>query len=182
MGGPSVTQDQKDGSHGQDGEQPGVSLEAPSRSPFAVATPARLTTIMSQTVGGDDDGDVVPYRALVLESPLARRQAPVQGYPSQCVGFRTSFVERQHATARGQDARRSRRTYRFSKDWRVHESMTYFTLYRYKFSLPVRALRVRDEDGPWQQRTPAMAAGLADHVWSLKEWLRGCESNQRFTP
>ena len=27
------------------------------------------------------------------------------------------------------------------------------------------------EDGRWQQRTPAMAAGLADHVWSLKEWL-----------
>jgi hypothetical protein len=37
----------------------------------------------------------------------------------------------------------------------------------------VRTLRVKEEeDGPWCGRTPAMAAGLADHVWSLEEWLR----------
>ena len=35
---------------------------------------------------------------------------------------------------------------------------------------PVRTLRVEDDEG-WQARTPAMAAGLADHVWSLREWL-----------
>ena len=23
----------------------------------------------------------------------------------------------------------------------------------------------------WRERTPAMAAGLADHVWTPKEWL-----------
>ena len=27
------------------------------------------------------------------------------------------------------------------------------------------------EDGAWRPRTPAMAAGLADHVRSLHEWL-----------
>jgi len=32
-------------------------------------------------------------------------------------------------------------------------------------------LRKRDEQGKWQPRTPAMAAGLTDHVWSLREWL-----------
>jgi hypothetical protein len=84
----------------------------------------------------------------------------------------TSFVERQHATDRGRNARKSRRTYRFSKDWRVHEAMTYFTMYRYNFCWPVRTLREQGRDGRWQKRTPAMAAGLADHVWSLKEWLR----------
>jgi hypothetical protein len=81
----------------------------------------------------------------------------------------TSFVERRLATDRGQNARKSRRTYRFSKDWRVHEAMTYFTAYRHNFCWPVR---VEGEDGRWQQRTPAMAAGLADHVWSLEEWIR----------
>jgi hypothetical protein len=83
----------------------------------------------------------------------------------------TSFVERRHGTDRGQNARKSRKTYRFSKDWEVHESMTYFTTYRYNFCWPVRTLRVKAEDGRWRKRTPAMAAGLADHVWSLKEWL-----------
>jgi hypothetical protein len=35
----------------------------------------------------------------------------------------------------------------------------------------VRPLRVKDEDGRWRERTPAMAAGLTDHVWTLREWL-----------
>jgi len=49
--------------------------------------------------------------------------------------------------------------------------MTYFTLYRYNLCWVVRTLRIKGENGRWQRRTPAMAAGLADHVWSLKEWL-----------
>jgi hypothetical protein len=83
----------------------------------------------------------------------------------------TSFVERQNATDRHRNARKGRKTYRFSKDWRVHEAMTYFTAYRYNFCWAVRTLRTKGADGRWQQRTPAMAAGLADHVWSLEEWI-----------
>ena len=49
--------------------------------------------------------------------------------------------------------------------------MTYFTLYSYNFCWPVRTLRARRADGCWQRRTPAMAAGLALHVWSLRDWL-----------
>jgi len=83
----------------------------------------------------------------------------------------TSFVERQHGTDRGRNARKARKTYRFSKDWRAHEAMTYYTLYRYNFCWAVRTLRRRDKRGEWQQRTPAMAAGLTDHVWSTREWI-----------
>jgi IS1 family transposase len=83
----------------------------------------------------------------------------------------TSFVERQHGTDRGRNARKARKTYRFSKDWRAHEAMTYDTLYRDNFCWAVRTLRQRDERGEWQRRTPAMAAGLADHVWSTREWI-----------
>ncbi len=49
--------------------------------------------------------------------------------------------------------------------------MTYFTLYSYNFCWAVRTLRERREDGSRRHRTPAMAAGLAQHVWSLREWL-----------
>ncbi|WP_406696302.1 hypothetical protein V5E97_35445 [Singulisphaera sp. Ch08] len=83
----------------------------------------------------------------------------------------TSVVERRHGTDRGRNARKTRRTYRFSKDWRVHEAMTYFTLYSDNFCWEVRTLRIRAEDGRWQSRTAAMAAGLADRVWSRDEWL-----------
>ena len=83
----------------------------------------------------------------------------------------TSFVERHHGTDRHHNARKTRKTYRFSKDWRMHEAMTSFTMYSDNFCWPVRTLRERDSEGAWRKRTPAMAAGLADHVWSLKEWL-----------
>jgi IS1 family transposase len=83
----------------------------------------------------------------------------------------TSFLERQNATDRHHNARKVRKTYTFSKDWRVHEAMTYFTMYSYNFCWPVRTLAERDEDGRIQKRTPAMAAGLADHVWTMREWV-----------
>ena len=83
----------------------------------------------------------------------------------------TSFLERQNATDRHHNARKVRKTYTFSKDWRVHEAMTYFTMYSYNFCWPVRTLEHRDEGGRVRKRTPAMAAGLADHVWTMREWI-----------
>jgi IS1 family transposase len=83
----------------------------------------------------------------------------------------TSFVERQNGTDRHRNARKARKTYRFSKDWRHHEAVTYLTMYVYNFCWPVRTLRIKDEQGAWRKRSPAMAAGLADHVWSIPEWL-----------
>ena len=78
---------------------------------------------------------------------------------------------RYHGTDRNRNGRKVRRTACFSKDWQVHNAVTYFTMYSYNFCWPVRTLRVRQTGGWWQKRTPAMAAGLADHVWSLTEWL-----------
>jgi len=83
----------------------------------------------------------------------------------------TVFVERQNGTDRNRNARKVRKTYCFSKDWQVHEAVTYFTLYSYNFCWPVRTLRQGGRRKGYQQRTPAMAAGLTDHVWSLREWL-----------
>lgn len=83
----------------------------------------------------------------------------------------TSFVERHNATDRGRNARKTRKTYRFSKDWRIHEAMTYLTQYSYNFCWCVRTLRIKDAQGRWQQRTPAMAAKLTDHIWTWSEWF-----------
>jgi hypothetical protein len=83
----------------------------------------------------------------------------------------TAFVERHHGTDRNRNARKVRKSYCFSKNWEVHEALTYFTLYSYNFCWPVRTLRVRGAVGHWRQRTPAVAAGLSDHIWTLFEWL-----------
>jgi IS1 family transposase len=83
----------------------------------------------------------------------------------------TAFIERHNGTDRHRNARKTRKSYCFSKDWQIHEAVTYFTMYSYNFCWPVRTLREKDDHGRYHHRTPAMAAGLADHVWSLREWL-----------
>lgn len=83
----------------------------------------------------------------------------------------TSYVERQNGTDRHRNARKGRKTYRFSKDWQAHESLTFFTLYSYNFCWPARTLRQKLALKKYRQRTPAMVAGLTDHVWSLSEWV-----------
>ena len=89
----------------------------------------------------------------------------------------TSFVERNNATDRQQNGRKRRKGYGFSRCKRMHDAATFFVSCSYNFCWAVRTLRVK-VDGVWQARTPAMAAGLADHVWSLREWLtypaKGC--------
>jgi hypothetical protein len=83
----------------------------------------------------------------------------------------TVFVEREKGTDRHRNSRKGRKTYRFSRDWRYHEAVTYLTLYSYNFCWPVRTLSLKDEEGRRVARSPAMAAGSADHVWSMSEWL-----------
>lgn len=92
----------------------------------------------------------------------------------------TVFIERHNGSDRNRNERKTRKTYCFSKDWEVHEAVTYFTMYSYNFCWPVRTLREQDGTGHWQQRTPAMAAGLTDHIWTLREWLTlpGVERNK----
>jgi hypothetical protein len=82
----------------------------------------------------------------------------------------TCFVERHNGTDRNRCSRKVRKGYTFSKDWDTHRAATRFSYFSYNFCWPVRTLRVK-ADGRWQTRTPAMAAGLTDHVWTLSEWL-----------
>jgi len=65
-----------------------------------------------------------------------------------------------------------RKTYCFSRLWDPHNGcLVLFIAFSYNFCWPVRTLRLKGADGQWQPRTPAMAAGLADHVWTTEEWL-----------
>ena len=83
----------------------------------------------------------------------------------------TCFVERHNGTDRNRCSRKVRKSYAFSKEWNTHRAATMFSYFSYNFCWPVETLRERNGEGTWQRRTPAMAAGLTDHVWPLSEWL-----------
>jgi IS1 family transposase len=117
-----------------------------------------------------EDGQVVKVEAkVVFGTEQSVAAALAQSTASSAVN--TSFLERHNATDRHRNARKARCTYCFSKDLQTHEAMTYFTMYSYNFCWPVRTLACKDDCGLKQPRTPAMSAGLSDHVWSMAEWI-----------
>src|SRR5712692_10449642 len=63
----------------------------------------------------------------------------------------TAFVERHHGTDRSRNGRKIRRSLGFSKDWKVHNAVTYFTMYSYNFCWSVRTLRLRGAEGQWER-------------------------------
>ena len=84
----------------------------------------------------------------------------------------TSFVERQNGTDRHRNARKARKTYRFSQGLAVSRGGHLLHAVQLQLLLAgADAGESRTIEGRWRKRSPAMAAGLADHVWSMSEWL-----------
>jgi IS1 family transposase len=133
------------------------------RSPYKVA-PAGLNYAMVHKARRK--GRVVAVTTRVIFGTAATVAAVEASAVSRTVN--TAFVERHNGTDRSRNARRARKTYHFSKDWWIHRAASFFSKYSYNFCWPVRTLKA--EDGAAQ--TPAMLAKLADHVWTLLEWIR----------
>ena len=49
----------------------------------------------------------------------------------------------------------------------MHRAASFFIGSNENFCWPVHTLPIRDGEGPWQARTPAMVAGLSDHMWKI---------------
>jgi hypothetical protein len=68
-----------------------------------------------------------------------------------------------------------RKTLSFSKDLRFLEASSTLEDAIYNFTRLVKTLRVElpnpSKQARWQQRSPAMAAGLTDHIWTIRELL-----------
>lgn len=90
-------------------------------------------------------------------------------------GEQTSYVERTHLTSRQMNGRIVRKTLSFSKERRFLEAASALEDALYNFTRPVRTLHVEraypTKKARWRPRTPAMAAGLTDHVWTVRELL-----------
>lgn len=91
------------------------------------------------------------------------------------LGCHTAYVERTHLTSRQMNGRLVRKTLSFSKELRLLQAATALEDALYNFTRPVKTLRVEvanpTKQERWQPRTPAMAAGLTDHVWTVRELL-----------
>ncbi len=83
----------------------------------------------------------------------------------------TSFVERFNGAVRQHNSRKARKVYSFSKEFKHHVAMSWFAAAYYNFCRPHLGLR-ENVEGHWSKRTPAMASGISDHVWSLSEFMR----------
>ena len=93
----------------------------------------------------------------------------------------TSFVERDNLTQRQSNRRLTRKSNGFSKELIWFEKQLWLSLAYYHFVLPHHSLRQPLETPEptrgsgtlklWQPVTPAMAAGITDHVWTTAELL-----------
>jgi IS1 family transposase len=83
----------------------------------------------------------------------------------------TSYIERQNLTMRMSTRRFTRLTNAFSKKIENHEYAVALYFMHYNFARPHKTL-----SKPYPT-TPAMAAGLTDHVWSVTELLGLVDSN-----
>jgi IS1 family transposase len=81
----------------------------------------------------------------------------------------TSYVERQNLTMRMGMRRFTRLTNAFSKKVENHAAAVAIHFMHYNFARPHKTLEVNEEHlKPWK-RSPAMAAGVADHIWTPAE-------------
>jgi IS1 family transposase len=85
----------------------------------------------------------------------------------------TSFVERWFGTQRQFNGRKKRKACTFSKELSFHEACTWLVVVWYNFGWCVRTLRQKIQEEPprYHYRTPAMAAGLTDRPWAMRELL-----------
>ncbi len=118
-------------------------------------------------------GDDVDYAQLVKLYGAAPESAKGRYSPAECIGARkervtgnpdrdhvsTSYVERQNLTMRMHMRRFTRLTNGFSKKIENHAHAVALHFMFYNFAKIHKTLRV----------TPAMQAGVADHVWTLED-------------
>lgn len=85
----------------------------------------------------------------------------------------TAFIERLNATFRSRLARLARRTRSLTRNQKTLTSLMFLMGCVYNFCTDHKSLRLPGIIGgrKWIPRTPAIAAGLTDHRWTVKELL-----------
>jgi len=91
----------------------------------------------------------------------------------ELLGKSTAYVERTHLTMRLFNGRLTRKTLAFSKLLEMYGASATWEDLVYNLARPLKTLRleVNAPSRHWLPRSPAMAAGLTDRIWTVKELL-----------
>lgn len=110
------------------------------------------------------------FRVKALRPKLVWGQRLQQALP---LPLQTAYVERTHLTSRHMNARLARRGLCVSKSLTCLWASLYWCDAIYNLAHPLSTLRLPTTQPPrrWIPRSPAMAAGLTDHLWSVHELL-----------
>lgn len=147
-------------------------LAAATEGSFQITTdgfkPYQDAVVMSLGVQGIEFAQLVKLYSATPESEtryspaecIGCKKVPIFGNPDP-KQISTSHVERQNLTMRMQMRRLTRLTNAFSKKWEKLYAMLALYFAWYNFCRVHQTLRV----------TPAMEAGITDHIWEIKELL-----------
>lgn len=132
----------------------------------------RSWRLVARTRAGCDRCDFAQLIKVYAQAPLEEQRrysppdvtyaerVPVMGDPDPAK-ICTSHVERQNLTIRMQMRRLTRLTNAFSKKWENLRAVYCVHFAWYNFARRCQALRM----------TPAMAAGITNHMWTMRELL-----------
>jgi IS1 family transposase len=136
--------------------------------------------LYAQVVKRRDKGRVVEVKHKIVFGDADEIDARLAASAASTT-INTSFVERDNLSWRDHNRRLTRKTSGFSKEMPWMEKQLWLSLAYYHFCLPHISLReelplpeaTRGSGSPrrWRPVTPAMAAGMTDHVWTTAELL-----------
>jgi len=91
------------------------------------------------------------------------------------LGQSTSYVERTNLTSRHMNGRLVRKTLGYSKELEMLRASSVWEDVLYNLGRALKSLRLENPQKGnrrrWIGRSPAMAAGLTEHIWEIEEIL-----------
>lgn len=121
-----------------------------------------------QMVKQRENGRVVGMKAKVVYGEDEREVL------EKLLGGSTSYVERTNLTSRHTNGRLARKTLGYSKELKMLRASSIWEDMVYNVGRALKTLRIespKETDQRWVKRSPAMAAGLTDHIWEIEELL-----------
>ena len=115
-----------------------------------------------------EKGRVVQVEKKIVFGDAERITKRLDDSPSKTIN--TSYVERVNGILRQMDAHLRRKSNTFAKSFRYLKAKLYLVVAYYNFGRSHGTLS-KNPDHTTTPRTPAMIAGITDHLWSLDELI-----------